>query len=94
MDVSMHLFERVEFALKRYETTKDYQEFVTLKMKDGLELYFHKSKQQLIEFANDIREAALNLDADLSGPDGPVADSSDGYGLTGDDIDGIKAGNG
>jgi hypothetical protein len=87
MDVSMHLFERVEFALKRYETTKDFQEFVTLKMKDGLELYFHKSKQQLIEFANDIREAALNLDADLSGPDGPIADSCEGYTISADEVE-------
>jgi hypothetical protein len=90
MDVSMHLFGKVEVELKRFNTTKDYQEFVTLKMKDGLELYFHDSKQQLLDFANDIREAALNLYADLSGPDGPVAESCDGYTIRADEVDAVN----
>jgi hypothetical protein len=94
MDVSMHLFGKVEVELKRFKPTKDYQEFVTLKMKDGLELYFHDGKQQLLDFASAIHEASMSLDADLSGPDGPVAESSDGYALTQDDKDAIEAGNG
>jgi hypothetical protein len=85
MDVSMHLKGRVEIGVHGFEADMDNEEFVHLTVRDGpypmgaIHFFFHGSKQQLLDFANDIREAALNIDADLSGLGGLVSESVDGY---------------
>jgi hypothetical protein len=100
MDVSMHLRGDEIVGVQRFEESKDCKAFCMIKIKQPypqgeISLIFHNGdKKVLLDFASAIRESALSLDADLSGPDGPVAESCDGYALTQDDKDAIEAGNG
>jgi hypothetical protein len=67
MDASMHLRGRVEVNVQRFKATDERGEFVELTVRDGpypmgvIHLFFQDSKQQLLDFANDLREAALSL---------------------------------
>jgi hypothetical protein len=85
MDVSMHLRGDEEVIVKRFEASINCEAFCMVMIRKPypqgqISLIFHRGdKKALLYFANSIREQALSLYADLSGPDGPVADSCDGY---------------
>jgi hypothetical protein len=70
MTVSMHLRGKVEAKVHKFEASIDQDEFVELTVREGpypggvVHLFFQGSQKQFLEFANDLREAALNLDAE------------------------------